>query len=254
MDLEKGTHIREMIQMAREVNMGKLCMKCGEESMVAFMTPSGPLFYECKSCGLFWKYPKLFDIFYDKDKIIAYFQKRYSEGKTEEEKRELLENLLSSRSSYLNSEGSCNGKGVIVLKPEVIPFYQSYTTETWVSNYFGLSDMRERSSMRWTRPIKYPIIQEKEVETIYEVVDKFQQGTGLSEAQQRAKKLLEADVKKSISELLESIYEESSKSLTVWGFVHDMRYIKSPDPTVNRSYQIVFSYPELEILGTGRCW
>ena len=240
--------------VSREVDTDKICWKCGEESVIAFMNPDGPLYYACNTCGMFSDEPEKIDQIYNKEMIIAYFQIKYLEGKTEEEKRELLDNVLSNKVSYLFSEGSIKGTGVIVFEPVVIPFYQSYTTESWVSNYYGLSDMKSSTSWKWVEPTKYALLKRDEVETISDVVENFREGTDLSEDQSRAKELLEENKNKSVRELLDLIYEECSERLTVWGYRKDKCYINSTNPTINRSYQILFSYPELEILGVGRCW
>lgn len=240
--------------VSREVDTDKICWKCGEESVIAFMNPDGPLYYACNTCGMFSDEPEKIDQIYNKEMIIAYFHIRYLEGKTEEEKRELLDNVLSNKVSYLFSEGSIKGIGVIVFEPVVIPFYQSYTTESWVSNYYGLSYMKSSTSMRWVKPIKYSLLKEDEVETISDIVGKFEEGTELSEGQSRARRVLEENQKKSIKELLELIYEGTCESLTVWGYRHDTCFNRSVIPTYNGSYQLIFTYPDLEILDIGRCW
>jgi len=87
-------------------------------------------------------------------------------------------------------------------------------------------------------------------------VEKFADNQGLSEKQNKARKIVKENQTEKIKANLKTLYEDVfDEELTVYGKHIEKHYIKDPNiPTQNKSYQIIFSYPELKIIKMGKCW
>jgi len=87
-------------------------------------------------------------------------------------------------------------------------------------------------------------------------VGKFADNQDLSEKQNKARKIVKENQTEKIKSNLKILYEDVfDEKLTVYGKHIEKHYIKDHNiPTQNKSYQIIFSYPELKIIKIGKCW
>lgn len=228
--------------------------------MKAALPPNSrtPLYYECKNCNNFIKDTEKYDRIYEenKDEIIAKFHERFAKRKTDEEKRDLLDAILDKRTSGNAGGGTTKENGAIILEPIVIPFYEKYTKKTWKSGRRGSSYMSETAYYTWVKPTRPPLLAQDELLTILKEIQKFENNQQLSKKQESAKEILKNNEKEKIGKLLEKIYDRLfDKGLKVYGKRKDKSFVHDPvNPTLNNSYQIIFSYPDMEIKKIGKCF
>jgi len=242
------------------VSIDKICAECGTRSMSAALAPDHrtKLYYECKNCGSFIKDPKKYDKIYEenKDEIIAKFHEKFTKGKTEDEKKELLDDILQSTTGGSTGGGSNTYTGALILEPEVVPFYEEISEYHTYTNMYGGKDSEYRKKPYWVKPAKPPLMSEDKFESTKKVVKKYSSNKKLSRHQKKIRKKLKEKKDEKINSVLEDLYEEFfDEELKVYGKKIDKSYVGDPViPTGNISYQVIFSYPDLEIMKIGKCF
>ena len=246
--------------MATLVSIDKICAKCGTMSMNAALAPDDrtKLYYECKKCGYFQPDPKRYDEIYEKnkDEIIAKFHENFTKGKTEDEKKDLLDDILQSTTGGSTGGGSNTYTGALILEPEVVPFYEEISEYHTYTNMYGGKDSEYRKKPYWVKPAKPPLMSQDKFESANNVVRKYSRNKALSRHQKKIRKRLKEKKDEKINSVLEDIYDEFfDEELEVYGKKIDKSYVGDPViPTGNSSYQIIFSYPDLEIMKIGKCF
>lgn len=246
--------------MAREVSIDKICLECGTKSMRAGLAPDQrtTLYYECTNCSSFIRDTEEYDRIYEenREEIIAKFHEKFIGDKTEEEKKQLLDDILESSPGGTTGGGDNNYTGALILEPKVVSFYEEISEFHMYTNMYGGKDSEYRKKPYWVKPAKPPLMSVGEYKTIVEEVEKYSEGKGLSKKQKSIRKMLKDNKDEEINSILEKLYEEFfDEELEVYAKKIDKSYVGDPViSTQNSSYQIIFSYPELEIIEIGKCF
>ncbi len=215
------------------------------------------MYYKCVNCDSLIIDPEQYDRIYEekKDKMISRLHEKFTRGKTDEDKRKLLDDILQSSPGGITGGSTKNYTGALILEPEVIPFYEEIREFHMYTNMYGGKDEEYRKKPYWVDPADPPLMSVENYKSIEKEVEKFAKNKGLTKEQKKIRGMLKDKNDEEISSILEKLYEEFfDEELKVYGKKIEKSYVGDPEhSTNNSSYQVIFSYPELEIMKIGKC-